>query len=138
MSFISIRFRLLELTMGCVYSYPLFSFQGSKLLSQQRGLFYQTSFWLSSTFLRTFQSLFCFAAFAATNDILSDFILFVKYFFLYLLTFFACCFRSNEWYLITSFFIRQVLFFVLLKTILLVVFRDNEWYNTKAFSICQH
>ena len=25
----SIRFRLLELTMGCVYSYPLFSFQGS-------------------------------------------------------------------------------------------------------------
>ena len=39
--------------MGCVYSYPLFSFQGSNPLFQRRGLFYQTSFLLSSVFYHT-------------------------------------------------------------------------------------
>ena len=82
--------------MGCVYSYPLFSFQGSIPLFQRRGLFYQTSFSLSSTFLRTFQLLFCFAALAATNDILSDSTLFVKYFFLYLSTLFVCRFLRQR------------------------------------------
>ena len=44
--------------MGCVYSYPLFSFQGSKLLCQQRVLSYQISLCLSSTFFTFFQSFF--------------------------------------------------------------------------------
>ena len=82
------RFRipLTELTMGCVYSYPLFSFQGSICFSaakiilsnlhflvkyyfsylirfcllffRQRMIFYQVSFSLSSTFLFIFCACF--------------------------------------------------------------------------------
>ena len=81
-----LRTTLTELTMGCVYSYPLFSFQGSNLLFssedyfikssfscqvlffipdsilfavfRQRMIFYQVSFSLSSTFLFIFLCLF--------------------------------------------------------------------------------
>ena len=54
---------MLELTMmGCVYSYPLFSFQGSTPLFQRRRLFYQIFFFLSSTFFSTFFWFFSLAA----------------------------------------------------------------------------
>ena len=81
-----LRTTLTELTMGCVYSYPLFSFQGSICffsskdyfikssfscqvlffipdsilfaVFRQRMIFYQVSFSLSSTFLFIFLCLF--------------------------------------------------------------------------------
>ena len=81
-----LRTALTELTMGCVYSYPLFSFQGSICffssedyfikssfscqvlffipdsilfaVFRQRMIFYQVSFSLSSTFLFIFLCLF--------------------------------------------------------------------------------
>ena len=80
---ISIRFRLLELTMGCVYSYPLFSFQGSNRFLSSEVYFTKPLFDCQVLF----QELF--------NTIL------------------FCRFRNNEWYLIRFHSVRQVLFSVL-------------------------
>ena len=65
--------------MGCVYSYPLFSFQGSTRLFSDRKSSYQKFSLLSSTFFKNFPILFF--CLSATNNILSSVIHIVKHFF---------------------------------------------------------
>ena len=67
--------------MGCVYSYPLFSFQGSICFFSSEDYFIKSSF--SCQVLFFIPDSILFAVFSTANDILSSIIQFVKHFFIY-------------------------------------------------------
>jgi len=76
-----LRTALTELTMGCVYSYPLFSFQGSICFSAAKIILSNLHFLVKYYFLYLIR--FCLLFFSTANDILSSIIQFVKHFFIY-------------------------------------------------------
>ena len=76
-----LRTTLTELTMGCVYSYPLFSFQGSICFSAAKIILSNLHFLVKYYFLYLIR--FCLLFFSTANDILSSIIQFVKHFFIY-------------------------------------------------------
>ena len=67
--------------MGCVYSYPLFSFQGSICFSAAKIILSNLHFLVKYYFLYLIR--FCLLFFSTANDILSSIIQFVKHFFIY-------------------------------------------------------
>ena len=73
-----LRTALTELTMGCVYSYPLFSFQGSICFSAAKIILSNLHFLVKYYFLYLIR--FCLLFFSTANDILSSIIQFVKHF----------------------------------------------------------
>ena len=80
-----LRTALTELTMGCVYSYPLFSFQGSICFSAAKIILSNLHFLVKYYFLYLIR--FCLLFFSTANDILSSIIQFVKHFFIFLCLF---------------------------------------------------
>ena len=85
-----LRTTLTELTMGCVYSYPLFSFQGSICFSAAKIILSNLHFLVKYYFLYLIR--FCLLFYLTANDILSSIIQFVKHLFIFYL-FFCACFR---------------------------------------------
>ena len=86
--------------MGCVYSYSLFSFQGSNLLFSSEDYFIKSSFFLSSIIFYTWFDFVC--CFSTANDILSSIIQFVKHFFIYFSVLVFAVYVSGYQYIIRS------------------------------------
>ena len=86
--------------MGCVYSYPLFSFQGSICFSAAKIILSNLHFLVKYYFpyLIRFYLLF----FSTANDILSSIIQFVKHFFIYFSVLVFAVYVSGYQYIIRS------------------------------------
>ena len=73
--------------MGCVYSYPLFSFQGSICFSAAKIILSNLHFLVKYYFLYLIR--FCLLFYLTANDILSSIIQFVKHFFIFIFVLFT-------------------------------------------------
>ena len=93
-----LRTTLTELTMGCVHSYPLFSFQGSICFSAAKIILSNLHFLVKYYFSYLIQ--FCLLFFSTANDILSNIILFVKHFFIYFFALVFAVYVSGYQYII--------------------------------------
>ena len=85
--------------MGCVYSYPLFSFQGSICFSAAKIILSNLHFLVKYYFLYLIR--FC-LLFSTANDILSSIIRFVKHFFIYFSVLVFAVYVSGYQYIIRS------------------------------------
>ena len=95
-----LRTTLTELTMGCVYSYPLFSFQGSICFSAAKIILSNLHFLVKYYFPYLIR--FCLLFFSTANDILSSIIQFVKHFFIYFSVLVFAVYVSGYQYIIRS------------------------------------
>lgn len=86
--------------MGCVYSYPLFSFQGSICFSAAKIILSNLHFLVKYYFLYLIR--FCLLFFSTANDILSSIIQFVKHFFIYFSVLVFAVYVSGYQYIIRS------------------------------------
>ena len=86
--------------MGCVYSYPLFSFQGSICFSAAKIILSNLHFLVKYYFPYLIR--FCLLFFSTANDILSSIIRFVKHFFIYFSVLVFAVYVSGYQYIIRS------------------------------------
>ena len=86
--------------MGCVYSYPLFSFQGSICFSAAKIILSNLHFLVKYYF--SYLIRFCLLFFSTANDILSSIIQFVKHFFIYFSVLVFAVYVSRYQYIIRS------------------------------------
>ena len=86
--------------MGCVYSYPLFSFQGSICFSAAKIILSNLHFLVKYYF--SYLIRFCLLFFSTANDILSSIIQFVKHFFIYFSVLVFAVYVSGYQYIIRS------------------------------------
>ena len=86
--------------MGCVYSYPLFSFQGSICFSAAKIILSNLHFLVKYYFPYLIR--FCLLFFSTANDILSSIIQFVKHFFIYFSVLVFAVYVSGYQYIIRS------------------------------------